>query len=154
MKNTRKALVLGGGGISGIGWEVGLLTGLAELGLDLSDADVVIGTSAGSVVGAQLTTGASLPELYAEQIREATGELPAKLGHGVVLRLVLANLWPGSDQKARARIGKWALASSTVDESERRAVIGHRVHRSGSGRSGHSSSGGGGDHRGNGCLQS
>lgn len=127
MKNSRKALVLGGGGISGIGWEIGLLTGLAELGLPLSTADVVVGTSAGSVVGAQLTSGAALPDLFAEQIREPTGEISTRLGVRVVFRYVLANLLPGGDQRARARIGKWALAASTVTEAERRAVIAQRV---------------------------
>ena len=42
----RSALVLGGGGVTGIAWETGLLAGLAELGIDLAAADVIIGTSA------------------------------------------------------------------------------------------------------------
>src|SRR5690242_8915305 len=58
-----RALVLGGGGPVGIGWEAGLLTGLAGAGVVLADADVVIGTSAGSVVGAQLTTGRTLADV-------------------------------------------------------------------------------------------
>ena len=33
---TRTALVLGGGGITGIAWELGILQGLAEAGLDLT----------------------------------------------------------------------------------------------------------------------
>jgi hypothetical protein len=45
----RRALVLGGG-ITGIAWETGLIAGLAGLGIDLAAADVIIGTSAGSVV--------------------------------------------------------------------------------------------------------
>ena len=54
MSDQRTALVLGGGGITGIAWEIGVLAGLAEAGVDLSGADLVVGTSAGSVVGAQL----------------------------------------------------------------------------------------------------
>ncbi|MFE6171375.1 patatin-like phospholipase family protein [Streptomyces sp. NPDC056464] len=46
------AVVLGGGGAVGIGWQAGLLTGLAEGGCDLSGADLVVGTSAGALVGA------------------------------------------------------------------------------------------------------
>jgi predicted acylesterase/phospholipase RssA len=38
-------LVLGGGGITGIAWELGMLAGLAEHGIDLRDADLVVGTS-------------------------------------------------------------------------------------------------------------
>ena len=42
----RRALVLGGGGITGIAWQIGLLKGLTDAGVDLSAADTVIGTSA------------------------------------------------------------------------------------------------------------
>ena len=58
MSDQRTALVLGGGGITGIAWETGLVAGLADAGVHLSGADLVIGTSAGSVVAAQLTSGA------------------------------------------------------------------------------------------------
>ncbi|HXY92510.1 MAG TPA: patatin-like phospholipase family protein [Acidimicrobiia bacterium] len=60
-----RALVLGGGGPVGVGWQAGLLAGLLEAGLALRNADVVIGTSAGSVVGAQLTSGHSLADVVA-----------------------------------------------------------------------------------------
>lgn len=72
---AKRALVLGGGGITGIAWETGLLHGLAEAGLDLTDADRVIGTSAGSIVGAQVTSGTPLAELYRRQLLS-----PAELG--------------------------------------------------------------------------
>lgn len=52
---TTRGLVLGGGGITGIAWETGLLWGLAEAGVDLTGADRIVGTSAGSIVGAQIT---------------------------------------------------------------------------------------------------
>jgi NTE family protein len=50
-------LVLGGGGPVGIGWYAGLLVGLSDAGVDLNRADVVLGTSAGAVAGAWLTSG-------------------------------------------------------------------------------------------------
>ena len=43
-----RALVLGGGGPVGIGWESGLVVGLAKGGVDLAAADAIYGTSAGS----------------------------------------------------------------------------------------------------------
>jgi NTE family protein len=49
-----RALVLGGGGPVGIGWEAGLIVGLADAGVVVWESDAVIGTSAGSAVGAQL----------------------------------------------------------------------------------------------------
>ena len=57
------ALVLGGGGPLGVGWQAGFLTALIDAGIPLRDADFVVGTSAGSIVGAQLTTGQPLAGL-------------------------------------------------------------------------------------------
>lgn len=73
-------LVLGGGGITGIAWELGLLAGLFGAGLDLSGADRVVGTSAGSVVGAQITSGTSLAALYETQLEVPVGERLASIG--------------------------------------------------------------------------
>lgn len=56
-----RALVLGGGGPVGVAWETGLLAGLAEAGVDVGDADRIVGTSAGSVVGAHLARGTASP---------------------------------------------------------------------------------------------
>ena len=52
-----RALVLGGGGPVGIAWEIGLAAGLEQEGVRLADADFIVGTSAGSVVGATLAFG-------------------------------------------------------------------------------------------------
>ena len=53
---TSRALVLGGGGIAGVAWEIGLLSGLAGAAASTcARADLVVGTSAGSVVGALVT---------------------------------------------------------------------------------------------------
>lgn len=46
------ALVLGAGGITGVAWQLGILIGLHEQGLDLTGADLIIGTSAGAMTGA------------------------------------------------------------------------------------------------------
>ena len=65
MPPMSRALVLGGGGPLGIGWQAGLLTGLAAAGVMLGEADVVVGTSAGAAVGAQLTSGRTLADMVA-----------------------------------------------------------------------------------------
>ena len=70
MSNDR-ALVLGGGGVAGIAWMTGLLAGLADAGQDVTAADVVIGTSAGSTVAAQLGSGLALAELFERQVDPA-----------------------------------------------------------------------------------
>src|SRR3954462_5397130 len=86
MSDQRTALVLGGGGITGIAWEIGLLAGLAEAGTDLSSADLVVGTSAGSVVGAQITSGEDLEAMYQRQLAPAEGEKAARLTRGNLAR--------------------------------------------------------------------
>lgn len=119
--------MLAGGGITGIAWELGLLAGLAERGVDLTDADLVVGTSAGSVVGAQLISGVPVEDLFAEQLRDATGEIAARLTPGMLLRWLVSSALPGNDQQARARLGRKALSAHTVPEAERRAVIESRL---------------------------
>jgi NTE family protein len=132
MSDQRSALVLGGGGITGIAWEVGLLAGLAEAGTDLSGADLVVGTSAGSVVGALLTGGADLADLYKRQLAPATGEKAAHLNRATLARFGWAMLRSrGSDVEFRRRIGALALAAEkaglTPSEQERLDVIGERL---------------------------
>ena len=51
-----RALVLGGGGASGNAWAIGVIAGLFDAGLDVTQADLIIGTSAGSTVAAQITS--------------------------------------------------------------------------------------------------
>ncbi len=54
----RIGLVLGAGGVVGASWLIGSLAGLAEeTGWDASDAEFIVGTSAGSVVGALTACG-------------------------------------------------------------------------------------------------
>jgi len=58
------ALVLGGGGAAGQAWQIGVIAGLAEAGLDLTEAaDLVIGTSSGSTTAAQVRSGIPAAEL-------------------------------------------------------------------------------------------
>ena len=62
---SRTALVLGGGGSTGNAWLIGVIAGLYEAGLDVTGADLIIGTSAGSTAAAQITA-ASPSELLAD----------------------------------------------------------------------------------------
>jgi NTE family protein len=59
-----RALVLGGGGSTGNAWLIGVIAGLFDAGSDVTEADLIIGTSAGSTAAAQIT-GATPPELLA-----------------------------------------------------------------------------------------
>jgi NTE family protein len=48
--SNKRALVLAGAGAAGNGWELGLIAGLSDAGVDVTEADLIIGTSAGSTV--------------------------------------------------------------------------------------------------------
>ncbi|MFC4017426.1 patatin-like phospholipase family protein [Micromonospora sp. GCM10011542] len=122
-----RALVLGGGGVTGVAWELGLLAGLAEQGVPVTDADLVVGTSAGSVVGAQVCSGVPLEQLYEAQLAPPSGEVPARLGFVAVARLVWAGGRSRDPVRARARVGAMAVAARTPSEASRRAVIEARL---------------------------
>ncbi|MFC3244868.1 patatin-like phospholipase family protein [Gordonia humi] len=73
-----RALVLGGGGVTGIAWEVGVLAGLSSQGIDWSKATSVIGTSAGSFVGTAVAGGYDLERLFASQLEPDENEVGGK----------------------------------------------------------------------------
>ena len=68
--SDKRALVLAGGGAAGNAWELGLIAGLSDAGVDVTEADLIIGTSAGSTVAAQITGGTRPSELYAAILAE------------------------------------------------------------------------------------
>ncbi len=125
-----EALVLGGGGVAGVAWTTGLLTGLAEAGQDVSGGELIVGTSAGATVAAQLGSGLSLADLYARQVE------PELQAAEIMVEVDLATL--GSAMAAAVRnatsaldirraVGRLALEAGTVPEAERRAVIESRL---------------------------
>ncbi len=130
---TTRALVLGGGGVAGIAWETGILLGIADelpaAAQSLLESDVLLGTSAGSAVVAQLGSRLTLPELFARQVDEVSAEIDPGVGIDGIAELFLAAV---SDPHAtlterRQRIGAVALAAATVDEPVRREVIAQRL---------------------------
>lgn len=138
MTTSRRALVLGGGGLAGIAWETGVLLGISdevpEAGERLLGSDVLLGTSAGSAVAAQIGSGLSLDELFARQV--AAGETH-EIHPGVSVKAISelfvdAMLTPGATKSQKLKqIGAVALDVSRrgemVPESVRRSVIAHRL---------------------------
>ncbi len=123
-----KALVLGGGGVTGIAWEIGILAGLAERGVDLTDADLVVGTSAGSVVGVDVRSGTGLSDLYKAQTQpRGSSEIYARMGLGVMLKYLQAMAFTKQPEAARAKVGAMALRAKTETEEARRRVIESRL---------------------------
>ena len=130
---SKRALVLAGGGLAGIAWETGILRGIEDespqTARALLESDVVIGTSAGSAVAAQLGSGLSLDELYERQVKGASREIDPKVDIDDITELFLNAL---SDPRATTaqklqRIGEVARSTSTVTEAVRRDVIAQRL---------------------------
>jgi NTE family protein len=76
-----RALVLGGGGSTGNAWLIGVIAGLFDAGLDVTTADLIIGTSAGSTAAAQITS-ASPTELLAATVAAAPQQRTAPVRPG------------------------------------------------------------------------
>lgn len=74
--SPRTALVLGAGGVLGAAWMTGALPAVQErLSCELGDVDIMLGTSAGSVMAAALRCGASIDDMLAFQRGEPIGLL-------------------------------------------------------------------------------
>jgi len=74
--------------ITGIAWEIGVLTGLLEAGVTLHEADTIIGTSAGAFFGVALASGYDMNKLFAAQSDTSDSEIPAAADkHTIAARL-------------------------------------------------------------------
>jgi len=129
---VRRALVLSGGGLAGVAWELGVLRGIEdvdpELASNLRQAQTIVGTSAGAVVAAQITSGEQLDALFSTQVRESASELDVELNlDGLMVRFVEATAGATGPDDMRRRIGALAVGTPTVSESVRRSVIEARV---------------------------
>jgi NTE family protein len=134
------ALVLGGGGAAGNAWEIGVIAGLAEAGLDMTEAaDLVIGTSAGATTAAQVRSGIPAAELLASVLSPPVRpvgqnqEPPPSLPMATVferMRAIGAAATSAADlQRAMSAFG---LESDSVLEpgaAQRRAIVAARLPR-------------------------
>ncbi|MGB7963349.1 MAG: patatin-like phospholipase family protein [Propionicimonas sp.] len=107
------ALCLGSGGLSGAAWQLGVLTGLAEAGVDLGSAGLVVGTSAGALVGAHLALGRTPSEIV-EGLNSLT--LEGRLSVTALTRLLAAQLWP-SRRHALLWLGRGATGAGWSREA-------------------------------------
>lgn len=126
---TDTALVLGAGGVTGSAWETGILHGLAKVGVDLSAADLIIGSSAGAVVGAQLASGLlGLPELYELQLADPQDMTGGRLGPLTLLRYAGAVLSARTPEAYGRKLGRIARdARPGITEEQRREAIASRL---------------------------
>ena len=125
--------MLAGGGLAGVAWETGILRGIADesprTAKALLESDVLVGTSAGSTVAAQLGSGLGLDALFDRQITASSTELNPNVGVEEITELfVTAMLTPNTTTAEKLqKIGAVALSTATVTEAVRRNVIAQRL---------------------------
>ena len=134
------ALVLGGGGAAGQAWEIGIIAGLAEAGLDMTEAaDLVVGTSAGATTAAWVRSGIPAAELLASVLSEPARpvgqnrERPPSLPMATVferMRAIGAAATSAADlQRAMGAFGLESDSTLEPGAGQRRAVVAARLPR-------------------------
>jgi NTE family protein len=117
--------VFGGGGIAGIAWEIGILAGLADERVNLAPEAIIIGTSAGAVVGAQVCSGLSPAELYDRQLASQYSS-SVKLAFSDLLKIAGAQLFARNPESSAQRIGRSAIHAPKAS-NDRRSRIADRL---------------------------
>ncbi|MER5177069.1 patatin-like phospholipase family protein [Streptomyces sp. NPDC002896] len=121
------ALVLGGGGLTAYAWQVGMLAGLAEAGVDLTGADLFAGTSGGALTALELAAGAAPADLYAVQLNGERAMLQVHFTFGMTVKYLWAALGSRDPETALRRMGRLALAVRDVPETEVFDAIGSQL---------------------------
>jgi NTE family protein len=111
----RRALVLGGGGSTGNAWLIGVIAGLFDAGLDVTTADLTVGTSAGSTAAAQIA-GESPTDLFAAIVDAGPPQQSGPLGTG----RGPAPITPASDHMERTN----AIIAAAEDATDMRRRMG------------------------------
>jgi len=126
----KRTLVLGAGGLAVIAWQTGVVAGLADAGVDVRGADLLIGTSAGACVAAQITSGLSLEMLFKRQSEprlQTHDPAPDVDARQFVEDIAAARGEDGGREEVLKKIGALAVRAPTVSEAERRKMIAARL---------------------------
>jgi NTE family protein len=142
----RRALVLAGGGYVASSWEIGLLAGLADSGLDVRNADLFVGTSAGARVALDLASGKPLDEFYQGRIKsdfpqptaatrqDLTRQVPSSRSDPARLdparlraEVDAAKQAGGAPAEILRRFGAIARAAATGKGSDRREAVAKQI---------------------------
>ncbi len=122
-ERTRRAFVLAGGGATGIAWEAGIVIGLRDGGVDVREADTMVGTSAGSMVAAHLRVGTDEGNAFARIQSGAPLASYGRLGPSDAIRYLRAQL-AVDPRQGRSFVGRAALSASTTTEDDWLEAIG------------------------------
>jgi NTE family protein len=115
---TRAALVLSGGGLLGVGWELGVLRGLQDGGVDMGAFARVIGTSGGAMVGAIAASGGPLTAVAPNEERDRQfAAILAQMNPETIGPLFGALMAGGEPvQSRRAELGALALETQIPED--------------------------------------
>ena len=112
----QRALVLGGGGSTGNAWLIGVVAGLCDAALDVTEPDLIIGTSAGATAAAQIAHASPLrllaDILSASPPQQRTGAVGSHGGR--------AATGPVADQMRRTS----AIIAASADPADMRRRLG------------------------------
>jgi NTE family protein len=125
---SESVVVLGGGGIWGVAWMAGTIMGLADHGIDLTQARAFIGTSAGSIVGSQVAHGYSPSQLFrrqTDQSKQPRPRPPQSSGLAQLMELIQRQ-WENPGARTQA-IAEMALNTETSGAPESQAEIAERL---------------------------
>jgi NTE family protein len=129
----RRALILTGGGLSASAWETGLITGMADAGLDVRNADLFVGTSSGSRVALHLASGAAHEDEYQRRLQPGapSSERPPVVDWvGILDGVARAKEAGGSRTEIMRRIGSLAVAAASGrNGSSRREIVAAQLPR-------------------------
>jgi NTE family protein len=142
MPGRERALVLGGGGSAGNAWSIGVIAGLFDAGLDVTEADLIIGTSSGSTAAAQVTSTTQPPELLANILAAlpppwagpvgsdgGRGPIGPAANHMEIMSAIIGAAKNAADM--RRRLGAAALetdaASHSSAQTQWRAIVAARL---------------------------
>jgi len=112
-----RALVLGAGGPVGRAWQSGLIAGLIEREIDLEDASLIIGTSAGAIVGAQLALGLKFAAPSKLDLAGQPASASLSDMSGLLAAMARAVRSPEPEIE-RAKIGAFAIEAQTISEED------------------------------------
>jgi NTE family protein len=132
--SSRRALVLGGGGSAGNAWLIGVIAGLYDGGLDVTTADLIIGTSAGATAAAQIV-GATPTELFESTV---TTVIPPRIPSGPMSNIqreglervtrISAASRDAADMRRRMGAAAIDLESELNSSARWRAIVSERFH--------------------------
>lgn len=127
---TRRALVLAGGGYVASSWEIGIVAGLAERGIALDSADLLIGTSAGARVALDLASGKPIDTFYQHRVEAAppSASTEARIDWTHIRAGVdEARRLGGSTAEILQRYGELAMAVAPVSGMDRHAIVAQQL---------------------------